>query len=46
MVTDKIIIHNYTDLSDERALYYIYQVVLKGEISELDNGEHQYCFAT
>lgn len=43
--SDKLIIHNYTDLEDYEALYYIQQVIQTGLISETSKGK-QYCFAT
>lgn len=43
--SDKLIIHNYSDLEDYEALYYIQQVIQAGLISETSKGE-QYCFAT
>ena len=43
--SNKLIIHNYTDLEDYEALYYIQQVVQTGLISETSKGK-QYCFAT
>lgn len=44
-MTDKLIIHNYTDLSDSDVLLYILPVIEKGKISER-NGLKQYCFVT
>ena len=43
--SNKLIIHNYTDLADYEALCYIQQVVPAGLISEPTKGK-QYCFAT
>ena len=42
---DKIIIHNYTDLSDFEVIDYIGRVICTGKISER-NGLKQYCFVT
>ena len=43
--SNKLIIHNYTDLEDYEALCYIQQVIQTGLISETSKGK-QYCFAT
>ena len=37
--SNKLIIHNYTDLEDYEALYYIQQVVQTGLISEIYKGK-------
>lgn len=42
---DKIIIHNYTDLSDFEVIDYIGRVIGNGKISGR-NGLKQYCFVT
>lgn len=42
---DKIIIHNYTDLSDYDILLYINVVIKQGKISKTKQGE-QYSFIT
>ena len=42
---DKIIIHNYTKLTDYAVLEYIQAVMLQGKISER-NKVKQYCFVT
>lgn len=44
-LTDKIIIHNYSDLSDYEVLLYIAGVVDGGKVSKTSQGE-QYCFVT
>lgn len=44
-LTDKIIIHNYSDLSDYDVMLYIASVIGKGKISQTSQGE-QYCFVT
>jgi hypothetical protein len=44
-LTDKIIIHNYTDLSDYDVLLYINVVINQGKISNTSQGE-QYSFVT
>lgn len=44
-LTDKIIIHNYTDLPDNEVLLYIGVVLGQGKISKTKQGE-QYCFVT
>lgn len=44
-LTDKIIIHNYSDLSDYDMMLYIASVIGKGKISQTSQGE-QYCFVT
>lgn len=43
--SNKLIIHNYTDLEDYEALCYIQRVIQAGLISETSKGK-QYCFAT
>ena len=43
---DKIIIHNYTDLSDLEVLDYIFRVVANGFLSETNKNDKQYCFTT
>lgn len=43
---NKIIIHNYTNLSDLEVLQYIEKVIKNGKISERGNGVKQYCFVT
>ena len=42
-LNDKIIIHNYTDLSDYDVILYIGAVIDKGKISNTNQGE-QYSF--
>lgn len=42
-LNDKIIIHNYTDLSDFEVLILISEVVFEGKLSETKQGK-QYCF--
>ena len=42
-MTDKIIIHNYTDLSDYDVLLHVVGVVKEGKVSKTSQGE-QYCF--
>ena len=41
----KIIIHNYSDLSDSDAIFYVGTVINKGKISKTSQGE-QYCFVS
>ena len=41
-ITDKIIIHNYSDLSDYEVLLYIAGIVKWGKVSKTSQGE-QYC---
>lgn len=43
---NKIIIHNYTDLSDLEVLDYIIRVVANGFLSETNKNGKQYCFIT
>lgn len=43
---DKIIIHNYTDLTDLDILKYITKVVEVGFLSETSANGKQYCFIT
>lgn len=42
---DKIIIHNYSDLSDYDIMLYIASVISQRKISKTSQGE-QYCFVT
>ena len=42
---DKIIIHNYTDLSDYDVMLYVAGVIDAGKVSKTNQGE-QYCFVT
>ena len=42
---DKIIIHNFTDLSDFEVLLYVGVVIERGKVSKTGEGE-QYCFVT
>lgn len=42
---NKLIIHNYTNLSDYEALEYIQLVVGKGKVSDSKYGK-QYCYVT
>ena len=44
-LNDKIIIHNYTNLSDFKVLKMVSDVVNEGKISKTNQGE-QYCFAS
>lgn len=43
---DKIIIHNYTNLSDLEVLDYISRVVANGFLSKTNKNGKQYCFIT
>ena len=42
---DKIIIHNYSDLSDYEVMLYVASVIDQGKVSKTSKGE-QYCFVT
>lgn len=44
-LNNKLIIRNYTNLSDLETLEYITAVIREGKISTCKDGE-QYCFAT
>jgi hypothetical protein len=44
-VKSKIIVHNNTEISDEDAMLYVYNVMSGGKVSETKQGK-QYCFVT
>lgn len=46
MKSDKIIIHNYTELNDSIVLNFIHTVINNGEISYTKKNGKQYCFLT
>lgn len=44
-MSNKLIIHNNSILTDAEALYKVFQVIGEGLVSETSKGK-QYCFAT
>lgn len=44
-IKDKIIIRNYTSLSDDKVILYIKSVIDHGKVSK-SGGKYQYCFVT